>query len=239
MRHLILISLAGLVLSGCTTVATTARPDDYYADASYGAVGRGEAEQASLFSSDEAVLSDADIQRILAHRFAPQRLNRVGILTIGQNYWYGWSDELARAGADVQASLVGKLRSSSLVYDASFLPGLLVPEKRTVGHYREAAARYQADLLLIYRPSCRTYEKFRFFAPNEAKSYCNVEAVLLDTRTGIVPFTVIASRDFVAKKQASDYDLTEMRRRSELEALSDALGEAGDEIVAFLARVGR
>ena len=151
----------------------------------------------------------------------------------------GRSDELARAGADVQMKLVGKLRSSPLVYDASFLPGLLIPQKRTVGHYREAAARFQADLLLVYRPSCRTYEKFRFLAPNEAKSFCNVEAVLLDTRTGIVPFTVVASRDFVVRKTSEDFDLNEMRRRAELEALSAALGEAGDELVAFLAKAGR
>lgn len=237
MKKLILISLAGLALSGCGTVATSARPDGYYDSASRFAAA--EAPQDSLFSSDEAVLSDADIQRVLAHRFTPQRLNRIGILTTGQNYWYGWSDELARAGADVQTKLVGKLRASPLVYDASFLPGLLIPQKRTVGHYREAAARYQADLLLVYRPSCRTYEKFRFFAPDKARSYCNVEAVLLDTRTGIVPFTVVASRDFVTKKLPTDYDLDETRRRSELEALASALGEAGDEVVAFLAKARR
>jgi hypothetical protein len=237
--HPVVLSI--VVLSACTSVETVQRPTSYYdegAESSRLAFAKAP-EPVSLFSSDSAVLSDEDIKRILSHRFSLQKQNRIGILTIGRSYWFGWSDELARAGADVQSELIGKLRSSPYVFDASYLPTLLIPEKKTVGYFREAAARYQADLLLLYQASCRTYEKYRFFSPDKSKSYCNVEAVLIDTRTGIVPFTVTASRDFIAEKSPTDMNLTETIRRAELTALRAALGEAGDRIVSFLGSAGR
>lgn len=228
---LVLVSLSAL--AGCSTSYTEDRPDAYYGAA------RGfeaPAETESLFTSDEAVLSSADIEKILAFRYTPPRLNRIGIVALGRNFGFGYSEELTRSGADIQAKLTGRLRASPRVYDASYMPTLLIPQKRTVGHFREAAARYQADLIMVYRASCRTYDKYRFFAPNQAKSYCNVEAVLLDTRTGIVPFSVTASRDFMTKVTREDLNFQETLARAELAALADALDEIGGAVVTFLAR---
>lgn len=217
--------------SGCATVATEPRPASYY-DKAY--LAQANVPEESLFSSDSAILSDEDIKRILGYHYFPQKQNRIGILSLGKSYWFGWSDELARTGVEVQKKLVSVLRSSPLIYDASFLPTLLIPEKRTVGYFRESGARYQADLLLIYQASCRTYEKYRFFSPDKSKSYCNVEAVLLDTRTGIVPFSVTASRDFIAEQNPEDLNFKETMRRAELKAISEALEEIGSEVVRFL-----
>ena len=233
MKKLVVLILSLLAVSGCATpMATEARPDVYYESTRAGLVGETE----SLFTSDEAILSAEDIEKILAFRYTVRPLNRIGIITLGRAFWFGYSEELARSGTDIQAGLVGRLRSSPKVYDASYLPTLLIPRKRTVGHFREAAARYQADLLLIYQASCRTYDKYRFFSPNEAKSYCNVEAVLLDIRTGIVPYTVTATRNFHAKKDKEDTNFRETMARAELKALADALKEVGDSVVAFLVK---
>jgi hypothetical protein len=222
------------VLSGCAgTAVTEKQPGAYSPDAAL-ALRAESPEQKSLFSSDSAILSDDDIRRILGHRFLLQKQNKIGILSLGRSYWSGWSDELARAGSDVQSKLVAKLKSCPGVFDASYLPNLLIPEKGNVGHFREAAARYQVDLLLIYQASCRTYEKYRFLSPDKVKSYCAVEAVLLDTRSGIVPFTASVSRDFAAEKSDADLNLIETMRRVELNALREALGEIGDKVVDFL-----
>jgi hypothetical protein len=230
--------LSIIVLFGCTSIETVQRPASYYEEGSSQLVKAS--EPVSLFSSDSAILSDEDIKHILSYRFSLQKQNRIGILAIGYwSYWFGWSDELARAGVEVQSELIGKLRSSPYVFDASYLPTLLIPEKKTVGRFREAAARYQADLLLLYQASCRTYEKYRIFSREKSKSYCNVEAVLIDTRTGIVPFTVTTSRDFVAEKSDKDMNMTETIRRAELSALGTALGEVGERVVEFLDIAGR
>ncbi|MEN8196493.1 MAG: hypothetical protein ABFS30_08245 [Pseudomonadota bacterium] len=236
MKKLFLLPLSVLALAGCAMepVSTVDRSDVYYESVAAGQAG----ETQSLFTSDEAILSAEDIANILAHRYTAPPHNRIGIVALGRAFWFGYSEELARTGTDIQTDMVGKLRASPRVYDASYLPTLLIPEKRTVGHYREAAARYQADLLLIYQAACRTYDKYRFFSPDEAKSYCNVEAVILDVRTGIVPFTVTASRDFMTKENKEDTNFRETMARAELKALADALAEVGDEVVAFLARQG-
>ena len=222
------------VLSSCAGTAVTEQQPGAYSSDAVLALRAESPEQKSLFPSDSALLSDDDIKRILDHRLLLQRQNKIGILSLGGSYWHGWSDDLARAGSDVQSKLVAKLKSCPGVFDASYLPALLIPEKGTVGNFREAAARYQVDLLLIYQPSCRTYEKYRFLSPDKVKSYCTVEAVLLDTRSGIVPFTATASRDFIAEKSDTDLNLIETMRRVELNALREALGEIGDKVVDFL-----
>jgi len=235
MKKLIFPLLSVLALAGCgAPVSTMDRSDSYYESLEAGMAG----ETQSLFTSDEAVLSSEDISKILAYRYTAPRNNRIGVIALGRAFWFGYSEELARTGTDIQAGMVTKLRASPKVYDASYLPTLLIPEKRTVGHYREAAARYQADLLLIYQAACRTYDKYRFFSPDEAKSFCNVEAVILDVRTGIVPFSVTASRDFMTKRNKEDTNFRETMARAELKSLADALAEVGDEVVQFLARKG-
>ena len=236
MKKLVLSAISLLALAGCASapVSTMERSDSYYMSVAEGQAG----ETVSLFTSDESVLSSEDISNILAYRYSAPAQNRIGVIALGRTFWFGYSEELARTGTDIQTGMVAKLRSSPRVYDASYLPTLLIPEKRTVGHYREAAARYQADLLLIYQAACRSYDKYRFFSPDEAKSYCNVEAVILDVRTGIVPFSVTASRDFMARENKEDMNFRETMARAELKALADALTEVGDEAVKFLARQG-
>ena len=75
----------------------------------------------------------------------------------------------------------------------------LIPEQKTVPHLREAAARYQADLLLVYRHSCYSFERYRFSGVDQSQGSCTVEAILLDVRTGLVPMTCVVSESFTAE----------------------------------------
>jgi hypothetical protein len=234
---LVLFSFTLLTI-GCakSAMVTQSRPNSYYKGLAMEAdVSAGN----SLFSSDSAILTDEDVKKILAFKFKLHDLNRIAILPIGQIYWHGWSDELDKAGEAVQNTLIAKLRKAPSVFDASYLPTLLVPEKKTIGHLREAAARYQSDLLLIYKASFRTYEKYKLFSPDKSKAYCNLEAVLLDTRTGIVPFTILVTRTFTAEKTNSDMSFYETIRKAQLSALESALTEVGDEVVNFLSKSGK
>lgn len=234
-KHLCLLLSSVLVLAtGCAgkyVSVSQSRPDSYY-----GSLSATEAisDSDSLFSSDNAILSDADVEKILSFRFVPQALNRIGILPLGQFQWHGWSDELDQAGEAVQDALIEKLRSAPSVYDAAYLPTLLIPEEKSIGHLREAAARYQSDLLLIYKTSFRTYQKYVFFSPDKSKAYCSLEAVLLDTRTGIVPFTILVSRAYTAEEEKTDMNFYETIRKAQLAALESALSEVGDAVVQFL-----
>lgn len=227
-RFLSLIVLLG-ALSGCGYSASTQiRPDAYYASAA------PEQPTASLFSGDAATLSDDAIQKILAYEYSPPALSRVALMPFGREAWSSWSEELAFASEKMQADVLERLRSSPRVYDVSYLPSILVPENRTVPHLREAAARYQADLLLVYRSHCQSFERYRLFGADESRAYCSIEAVLLDTRTGLVPFTTVATRSYDVVENESDTNFRETRLRAQLDATAAALSDVSDEIVAFL-----
>lgn len=225
--------ILGLIISalvGCTApLSTMSRPDAYFESADRPQSG------ASLFSGDAATLSDDAINTILSYKYAPPNLSRVALMPFGREIWSSWSEELSLASEKVQTDVIDKLRSAPSVYDASYLPSILIPEQRTVPHLREAAARYQADLLLVYRSYCRTFERYRLFAADQSRAYCGVEAVLLDTRTGLVPFTSVASESYDVVENNADINFRETRLRGQLEATAQALGKVSSEVVEFLA----
>lgn len=116
---------------------------------------------------------------------------------------------------------------------------MLVSEKRTIPALREAAARFQADLLLAYRSSCQSYQKYRVLDPNESKSYCSVEAILLDIRSGVILKSLVSTEDFTAKKSSSDTNFNETIKKAELEAVANALGNVASEIVVFMEQASK
>ncbi|RMH11930.1 MAG: hypothetical protein D6698_15770 [Gammaproteobacteria bacterium] len=232
MRHLPVVILTVLV-TACSATYTQTRPAAYYEQDKPVAD-----EPESLFSSDAAVLSDEEIARILTFRYRKPELARIAILPFGWRNWSGWSEEMAISTDNLNRKLIDTLNAADNIYDASFLPSILVPDKKTVPYLREAAARYQADLLLIFRSACASFQKYRLFAPDKTRAYCNVEAVLLDVRTGLVPFTANATRSFDSVKTDQDFNLREAVLRSELNAISDALGEISSATVRFLSGPG-
>jgi hypothetical protein len=230
MRLILLLALLGVFVGCASPVSTQMRPDAYYTAES------SERPAGSLFSGDAATLSDDAIQRILAYEYSPPALSRVALMPFGRELWSSWSEELAFASEKMQADVLDQLRNSPRIYDASYLPSILVPENRTVPHLREAAARYQADLLLVYRSYCQSFEKYRIFGADESRAYCGVEAVLLDTRTGLVPFTTVATRSYDVAENQSDTNFRETRLKAQLDATAAALSDVSAEIVQFFAR---
>jgi hypothetical protein len=229
MKSLTLICLA-LVVAGCTDTSRLA----YAPPESATLITSTDDQKGSLFAGDAAVVSDTDIDRILKFQYHAPRQIRIAVLPFARETWFGYSDELARTGNEVRSQLLSELRSNPRITQAAFLPTLLIPSKSTVPYFREAAARYQADLLLIYQAACRTYDKNRLFAASQGKSYCNVEALLLDTRTGIVPFTTNASEEFTTTQSRADANLYETMRKAELNAIRSALLKVGGQTSDFL-----
>ena len=225
------LTLMAFVLCGCATprVSSTA---DYMLSARY---QERKEIQGSLFPSDLALLSNEDIQRILTGRIALPSEGRMAILRFGgRGFWSTWSEEFGRIDEQTIRNFVEKLRACPRLKDVSILPSLLTPEKQGVAHLREAAARFQADLLLVYRTSSESYRKYRLLGKEETRAYCTVEAVLLDVRTGIVPFTSLAVEQYTAKESAEDLSFSETVRKAELEAIGRALLTIADDLVAFL-----
>ena len=226
------LGLVMILMTSCAGIATQGRPDSYYG------AQQGDQTNEPLFGTGANTLAESDIKRILNYRITLPSENRIAILKLAnENYWRSYSNDFAELTDKIATDFVGQLRLSPRVYDASYLPSMLVPEQRTVPFLREAAARYQADLLLAYRTDCQTYRKYRVVYASETKAYCSVEAVLLDVRSGIVPFTMISTNEFHAIKEKGDTNFNETIRKAEMVAVTESLTEIAGELNVFLQTV--
>jgi hypothetical protein len=191
----------------------------------------------SLFKSDQAVLSNQEIDRILSSRvYAPAKA-RVAVVRIGGRYPWGrtwWSENVAQIEQQGVDRLLTALRSSGRVDKAVVLPTMLTPAQVTVPYLREAAARVQADLLLVYRTSTQTYQQERLFGGGDVHAYCTVEAVLLDTRSGIVTETAVKTQSFTAPRTSKDLEFEETVSRAEQTAIAKALGQSAEDLAGAL-----
>ena len=189
----------------------------------------------SLFPSDQTIISSEAIGKILDGQIQLPEQARLAIYRMGQrNDWVWWSDEFARLDENIKEKFINQLERCDRLKTVRLLPSLITPEKQSVPLLRESAARFQADLMLIYRMESRTYDKSRFFKPDEAKTVCTVEAILLDTRTGIVPFATVVKQEYTATRTREDYGLQETIARAEMQAVSKALGSIAGDLVQFL-----
>lgn len=224
-------------MSGCTATAAGPRyDDDVVARAISGnlATEAPRAEMPSLFREDEAVMSSDDVARAMAWKLVAQDKAKLAVVRVGQMpYWWGWSPDFVRLNEQIDSEFLSRLSSSNRVSEVAYLPSMVTPRDITIPKLRQAAARFQADLLLIYRTSTRSYDREKFLAPGETRAYCTVEAVLLDTRSGIIPFSAIANETFAAKRTSADIDFSETVAKANQQAIARAWLKVADQVNGY------
>ena len=230
------MTLAGALFAGCSTphLATstsTALTEDYAARPPIAT---------SLFPSDQAVLGDDAVTRILGSKLELPPKAKVAVMRFpvaeGSRYYgsYWRDEEYLKAQQSQFDGLSRALLDSQYIVELTPLPSLMTPSRVSIPVLREAAVRMQSDLLIIFRVTSDTYSQYRVFSKDRVKAYSTCEVVVLDVRTGLVPFTRVVSRDQVELKQSSDFDLTETMRRAEQVSAADALEIAAGDLVTFL-----
>ena len=230
----LLVILGGLLLSviqaSCATVGAPAAEGPAAFES---ILGHNYADDgASLFKGDSTVLTDADISRILSFNFALRPHNRLAVLALDRTPL--WSEENAKLQADNTRAFIDRLKAAKRIQQVAELPMLLMPEKRTVPYLREAGARFQADLLLVFQPRVRTFSKYRTLGKDEVKAMCTVEAVLLDVRTGIIPYTSSASETIVATRGETDLNFSETVAKATVDAVGKAMNHVAEDVAAYL-----
>jgi hypothetical protein len=194
----------------------------------------------SLFDAKESTISEEGIARILDGYIVLPDSARVALLnleskTLRRYYPSYWSDEnyrlLQQGFID---TLISNLDRTGRVQRVSLLPQLLLSNEPTIFSLRESAVRMQTDLLFVFSIYSTTYNRVRVFNKDETKAYATCEGLLLDIRTGIVPFTTVVSRDYVATNTATDANAGDRSRRAETEASRQALAEVADRLRLFL-----
>ncbi|MBI3118332.1 MAG: hypothetical protein HYZ00_06585 [Candidatus Hydrogenedentes bacterium] len=158
---------------------------------------------------------------------------RLAVMRAGRHARY-WSEESPLLNQETTAKFLDALRECPRISSAAPLPGILIPERQSMPYMREAAARYQADLLLIYRQETGSYEKYRIARSDQVKAYCTIEAVLLDVRSGTVPFTTVAFEEIRAGNAADDISFGETVDRAFHEAEIRALLQVATALIQHL-----
>ncbi len=189
----------------------------------------------SLFKEDNAVISNEEMARALNSKIELPEQGKMAVVRFGSlPYWWGWSEDFVRTNAAIDQSFLECLETSSRVKQVAYLPSLVTPAQMSLPYLRQAAARFQAHLLLIYRTTNRSYQRSKVFAADETKAYCTVEAVLLDTRTGIVPFSTVITQEYAAKERHKDTNFAETIAKANQQAIGQAWLKLADEVVAYL-----
>ncbi|MEM6782348.1 MAG: hypothetical protein AAF624_01250 [Bacteroidota bacterium] len=191
----------------------------------------------ALFPQDRAILSDEEVERILAARLVLPDSARVAVpdVSAGSSRGYQYHSPTERQlpeqqVRDVEAALLQGDRVDSVV----FLTSLLAPSPLSIPTVREAGLRTQADVVLVVRTEVNLYRDFRFFRGDRYHAYSTVEVVLIDIRTGLAPFTHIVTRDLVTSKQEEDPSAVETRQRAIASATSPSMEAIGAALVAYL-----
>jgi hypothetical protein len=194
--------------------------------------------QESLFKEDQAVLSNEDMAKILAAKVVVPEQAKLAVVRFGQlPYWWGWSEDFVRVNEKIDSEFLGALKSAKGVREVAYLPSLVTPKEMTLPHLRQAAARFQADLLLVYRTSSQNYQRSKIFTEDETRAYCTVEAVLLDTRTGLIPFSTVVTEQFSAKKNRQDYDFQETIAKASQQAIAKAWLHLAEDVKGHLGKL--
>lgn len=195
-------------------------------------------ESFSLFSGAEGGLDEAAVERLLDASVAIPEYPRIAVLmapdALSQSYrYYGMTEQQLGAREAYLDTLRAQLLPAG-AREVDLLPSLLVPANPTVPVLREVAVRLQVDVLLVFRVGGGLFQNYRAFRSDQLKAYATCEAVLLDVRTGAIPFTTVATRDYQTTRQDGDLNDAETRQRAEQRAVLLALGAMGREVAAYL-----
>ncbi len=197
----------------------------------------------SLLKSSQSSLSEKDVTKILSSRVVLPKKGHLAIMIFPgpehtAAYNYGDNYKSSEAYLKTQRSyidrLTRKLEKSDRIVAVTLLPDLLAPNDAGIPVLREAAVRLQADLLLAFRINSDLYNQSDI---NRSKAFSTIEAVLMDIRTGLIPYTTVVTRDNEQKLSLDDTDMKDVRIRAEVEAVLSSLSVVASEITDFLSSV--
>lgn len=194
----------------------------------------------SLFNDKSSTISEEHIQKILDGTYSLPKQLRVAVIKLeGQQkryYWNYWSDEAyLKTQQAFLDSFTSKFTQSPRVTKLTAIPEMLLsktPQSFTT--LRESAVRMQADIVVVYSINSDIYTKYRGLSKPDIKAYATTQLIIMDVRTGLVPFSTIVTRDFLAVKKKEELDLSESRNRVQKEAVLLTINEIGNQVTEFL-----
>jgi len=195
----------------------------------------------SLFNYEGSSISEEDIARILSSEIQLPDTVRLAILNYSSNsinryYSSYWSNE---EFLKLQQSFVEifkkKLEVDDKVKRVILMPKLMIGANPNIFTLRESAVRLQADLFLVFSINSDIYYRYKVFKKDEAKAYATAEALLMDVRTGIIPYSEIVTREKqVVKDNTVDLSDQDTQKRAENGAIQATLEELSTRLSQYL-----
>ncbi len=196
----------------------------------------------SLFADKNSNISEENIARILDGRYTlPQKL-RVAIVRLdagessSRSYYYGgWNDEqVIKSRQAYLDKFKAALQKSPRISAVTVMPEMLVPKNPGFTMVREAAVRMQADVVLVFGIRSDLYSKFKVFDKPDLKAFATTQVVLMDVRTGLIPFSSTVTRDNQTQRKKEEMDNNEASTRVQQEAVLLTIDELGSQLTRFL-----
>ena len=185
--YIFALALVGAIISGCASQPVSVSP--VMARADYAA---REPIATSLFPSDQAVLGDEAVARILSSKLELPAKAKLAVMKFPDAEAWGsrnyWRDEQYLKLQQAQMEALSKaLLASEQILEVTPLPSLMTPRQMSIPILREAAVRMQADMLLVFRVGSDTYSQYRAFAKDKVKAYSTCELVFTGRANGSGP----------------------------------------------------
>lgn len=193
----------------------------------------------SLFADKDRTLSEEDIQRLLNGKLNLSDTLRVALFRYGMNNryynkFYAYADESTiHSQQDYIDTLISGLKDNRRVQNVHPIPSLMLSSSPTITQLRETSVRLLSDLLIVYSSTSDIYYKYKTFKKDEAKAFATTEVIIMDIRTGLIPFSTTITKDYLTKSLSGEL-IAETRKRAEKEAVILTLVETGKRIDAFI-----
>ncbi len=192
----------------------------------------------SLFDDKTSTISEENIQKILDGNYSLPNNLRVSLVKLEssqsrRNYY--WNDEEYLKSQQQYLDLfTAKFKQSPRVQKVTKIPDLLISTHPTFTNIREAAVRTQSDIVVIYSIDSDLYSKYKLFSKSDIKAFATTQLIILDVRTGLIPFSTMVTKEYQSKRQKNELNNSEATNRIKNEAVLLTIQEIGDRIIQFL-----
>ncbi|MDT0295835.1 hypothetical protein ACFQ3R_11555 [Mesonia ostreae] len=192
----------------------------------------------SLFDDKSATITEENIKKILDGNYSLSKDLRVSLVKLEstqslRNYY--WNDEEYLKSEQQYLDLfISNFGKSNRVKNVSKIPDLLISNNPTFTNIREAAVRTQSDIVVIYSINSDLYSKYKLFSKSDFKAFATTQLIILDVRTGLIPFSTIVTREFQSKRQDNELNDNEASNRIKNKAVLLTIEEITNRINSFL-----
>jgi len=221
-----------LALAGCNAATLSQQQSPAYQ-------ARPELQEPVIRASD-AMLSEEAIRVLLSTRVAIPGRAKLAVaglagrsVSTAEHSWYAAPEFLQRRREHLE-TFVASLRETGRFEEIAHLPALMMERRPSYQRLREAAALMQANLLLVYEVQTQLVYDPRFLRRDQVKTHGAIDVLLVDVRTGAVPYADTFEATHVELQREGDADGFETRKRADHEASRKVVGLAAAGVRDFL-----